>query len=157
MQDDQIKLVSGPVYLEPQKSLFERLQAIEFSSLIASGAATINLGLPTMANAANMAVSASIINDINAIVVVIAGAVEEQAVTTNQIAEDINSVSSGIEDMNQNVGSATDISTSVTTDINGVNDTSRNVQEGSSQIKKNVLELEKLAGGLQEIVGNFKL
>ena len=51
----EIHFVSGPVKLLPQDTFFQRLQAIEFSSLIVSGAATLSLGWPTMANAANMA------------------------------------------------------------------------------------------------------
>ena len=51
----EIHFVSGPVKLFPQDTFFQRLQAIEFSSLIVSGAATLSLGWPTMANAANMA------------------------------------------------------------------------------------------------------
>lgn len=53
--NDHIKLVSGPVRLMPQNTFLQRLQAIEFSSLISSGAATIAFGRPAMANAANMA------------------------------------------------------------------------------------------------------
>ncbi len=100
---------------------------------------------------------ATIINDINAIVVVIAGAVEEQAVTTTQITEDIGSVSGGIEDMNQNVSSATDIATSVAEDISVVNQTSSHVQSGSGLIKTSASELESLAENLQTLVGKFKL
>jgi biofilm PGA synthesis N-glycosyltransferase PgaC len=59
LENESAILVSGPVALSPTKSLFERFQAIEFSSLIASGAATINLGYATMANAANMAIRRS--------------------------------------------------------------------------------------------------
>lgn len=55
LDNPEIQFVSGPVNLHPQESIFQRLQAIEFSSLIASGAATLSLGWPTMANAANMA------------------------------------------------------------------------------------------------------
>jgi biofilm PGA synthesis N-glycosyltransferase PgaC len=51
----EIHFVSGPVKLYPHRTFFQRLQAIEFSSLIVSGAATLSLGWPTMANAANMA------------------------------------------------------------------------------------------------------
>jgi len=67
-----IHMVSGPVRLEPQpqqlrpqppkqpspaprKRLWHRLQAIEFASLIATGAATLQMGQPSMANAANLA------------------------------------------------------------------------------------------------------
>ncbi len=100
---------------------------------------------------------ASIINDINAIVVVIAGAVEEQNVTTTQITEDIGSVTGGIEDMNQHVSSTTDIANSVADDINVVNETSSQVQNGSGHIKESASELQDLAGDLQTLVGRFKL
>ena len=98
-----------------------------------------------------------IINDINAIVVVIAGAVEEQAVTTTQITEDVASVSHGIENMNQNVQSGTEVADSVSQDIDVVNATSSDVQNGSSQINNSAEELEKLAGDLQTLVGKFSL
>ncbi len=53
--NDNIQLVSGPVRMYPQVSLWQRFQSIEFSSLISAGAATLSLGWPTMANAANLA------------------------------------------------------------------------------------------------------
>jgi methyl-accepting chemotaxis protein len=98
-----------------------------------------------------------VINDINSIVVVIAGAVEEQAVTTTQITQDIGSVSTGIEDMNKNVSLATEIVGSVTEDIGVVNTTSNQVKDGSSQIKKSAEDLKKLAGELKTLVGRFNL
>jgi methyl-accepting chemotaxis protein len=98
-----------------------------------------------------------VINDINSIVVVIAGAVEEQAVTTDQIAQDIASVSTGIEDMNKNVASATEIVESVSGDIGVVGTTSNQVQNGSSQIKKSAEDLKRLAGELKTLVGKFSL
>jgi cellulose synthase/poly-beta-1,6-N-acetylglucosamine synthase-like glycosyltransferase len=51
----EIKMVFGPVRIQPDQSLFSKLQAIEFSSLIASGAATLEFGMPTMCNGANLA------------------------------------------------------------------------------------------------------
>lgn len=50
---DSIKLVFGPVRIESGKSIFSKMQAIEFSSLIGSGAATMAYGIPTMSNGAN--------------------------------------------------------------------------------------------------------
>ncbi len=48
------KFVSGAVRLWPPKGLFARLQAIEFASLVGSGAACIGWRVPVMANAASM-------------------------------------------------------------------------------------------------------
>jgi biofilm PGA synthesis N-glycosyltransferase PgaC len=50
-----VKLVFGPVKIEPTNSLFSSIQSIEFSSLIGSGAATMAYGVPTMCNGANLA------------------------------------------------------------------------------------------------------
>jgi methyl-accepting chemotaxis protein len=98
-----------------------------------------------------------VINNINAIVVVIAGAVEEQAVTTSQITQDIGSVSTGIEDMNRNVSSATEIVEIVSEDIGVVSATSNQVQNGSAQIKRSAEGLKKLAEELKTLVGRFNI
>jgi len=98
-----------------------------------------------------------IITDINSIVVVIAGAVEEQAATTQQITEDINSVSGGIEGVTQHVDSATQISGSVATEINQIKTASKSIGEGSSHIQNNATDLAQLAEELNSLVGQFKL
>lgn len=54
-QDDDIMLVAGAVRMETDGSLFSSLQAMEFASLIGTGAATLSLGVPTMGNGANLA------------------------------------------------------------------------------------------------------
>ncbi len=51
------KVVSGLVTFYGEKNLFEKLQTIEFASLVASGAAALALGIPVMCNGANMAYS----------------------------------------------------------------------------------------------------
>ena len=49
--------LSGPVTFCNEKSLFERLQTVEFASLIGTGAACLQAGYPTMGNGANLAFS----------------------------------------------------------------------------------------------------
>lgn len=51
---DSVKMVFGGVRLR-EGSFFSRLQAIEFSSLIGSGASTLGLGFFSMCNGANLA------------------------------------------------------------------------------------------------------
>ncbi len=53
----QIKMVVGPVAIHQTNSLLAKLQAIEFSSLIGSGAALLHWDIPAMANGANLAFS----------------------------------------------------------------------------------------------------
>ncbi len=52
-----VRMVSGPVAFDGERSAFEKMQTVEFASLIGSGAATLQMGLPTMCNAANLAFS----------------------------------------------------------------------------------------------------
>lgn len=48
---------AGPVSYFGEQSLFEKLQTIEFASLVGTGAALLHAGQPGMCNAANMAFS----------------------------------------------------------------------------------------------------
>jgi len=54
-QKTQTKMVVGAVRIEEDGSFFSRLQSIEFVSVVATGAATLGLGIPTMCNGANLA------------------------------------------------------------------------------------------------------
>jgi biofilm PGA synthesis N-glycosyltransferase PgaC len=53
-QNEETKLVVGPVRLHSNNSFLSRLQALEFSSLIGVTGATIGFGWPTMSNGANL-------------------------------------------------------------------------------------------------------
>lgn len=48
-------LIIGPVVIKSEKSLFSKLQKIEFASLVASGAGAAGVGMPIMCNGANLA------------------------------------------------------------------------------------------------------
>jgi len=54
-ENNDIKLVSGPVSFNQQEGVFQSLQALEFTSLIASGAGAIGINNPIFCNGANMA------------------------------------------------------------------------------------------------------
>jgi biofilm PGA synthesis N-glycosyltransferase PgaC len=60
-----IQLVSGPVRMPAHDSFWQRIQSIEFSSLISAGAATLTLGWPTMANADNLAYRKAALEKVN--------------------------------------------------------------------------------------------
>lgn len=53
--DESIKMTFGAVRLETDHSLFSKMQALEFSTLIGSGASTAAFGFPTLCNGANLA------------------------------------------------------------------------------------------------------
>lgn len=51
----KMKLISGPVRISPAKGFFQRFQALEFTSLMGTGAASFLGGSPLMCNGANLA------------------------------------------------------------------------------------------------------
>lgn len=51
--------ISGPVTFTAEKNLFEKMQTIEFASLVGAGAVLLQTGNPGMCNAANMGFRAS--------------------------------------------------------------------------------------------------
>jgi len=54
-RESRIKFVSGPVAIESGPDLFSKLQSLEFSSLLGTGAAMLCLHYPLMCNGANIA------------------------------------------------------------------------------------------------------
>lgn len=54
-QDYNVVMLCGPVTFHSEKTWFEHLQTIEFAALIGTGAAMLQMGIPSMCNAANMA------------------------------------------------------------------------------------------------------
>ncbi len=57
--------VSGPVALHGDNSIFSRIQSMELSSLIGTGAAMIRLNYPLMCNGANLAFRKKAFSDVN--------------------------------------------------------------------------------------------
>jgi poly-beta-1,6-N-acetyl-D-glucosamine synthase len=54
-QQTKAKFISSPVAFFREKGIFKKMQNIEFASLVGSGAASLNMGLPNMCNGANIA------------------------------------------------------------------------------------------------------
>ncbi len=63
--DENIKLVSGPVAYHKIKGMFLSLQALEFSSLIGSGAGAIGVNNSIFCNGANMAYRKEVFLELN--------------------------------------------------------------------------------------------
>lgn len=63
--NDKTKLVFGGVGLKTTTSFFSKVQALEFTSLIGSGAATMGFGIFTMCNGANLAYRKEAFNKVN--------------------------------------------------------------------------------------------
>lgn len=57
--------ISGPVSFHHTHSLFEKMQLVEFASLIGIGGASIALGKPNMCNGANLGYTKTIFKEVN--------------------------------------------------------------------------------------------
>ncbi|MDO8898060.1 MAG: glycosyltransferase [Bacteroidales bacterium] len=53
-REEKAKLILGPVLFDPANTIFEKIQALEFISLMGSTAGAAGIGLPMMGNSANM-------------------------------------------------------------------------------------------------------
>lgn len=64
-QSEKVKLIAGMVRIDESDSLFSKMQAMEFVSLVGTTGATIGLDSPTMCNGANLAFLKSAYLEVN--------------------------------------------------------------------------------------------
>jgi len=98
-----------------------------------------------------------IIKDINEIVTTIATAVEEQAVTTKEVSENVSQASQGIQEVTENVAQSSTVAGEIALDIATVNQSAEEMSSSSSQVSTSADELSKLAEKLKNMVSKFKL
>ncbi len=98
-----------------------------------------------------------VINTVNEIVTDIAAAVEEQTVTSGEIAKNMAQMADGIEEINENVAQCTVVAGEIAQDISEVNQSSYEMSNSSSEINLNAEELKNLANQLMEMAGKFKV
>ncbi|MBU1161183.1 MAG: methyl-accepting chemotaxis protein [Proteobacteria bacterium] len=98
-----------------------------------------------------------VINDVNDIVSTIATAVEEQSVTTKEIAGNVAQASQGIQEVNENVAQSSSVARDIAKDIADVNQASGEMSDSSSQVNMSAEALARLSETLNELVGKFKV
>ena len=98
-----------------------------------------------------------VINEVNKIVYTIATAVEEQAATSQEIANNVAQASQGILDVNKNVSQSSRVSATISGDIAEVNASVQEIANSSGLVNHNSDELSALADKLRELVGRFKV
>jgi methyl-accepting chemotaxis protein len=98
-----------------------------------------------------------VIGEMNEIVGTIAAAVEEQSVTTRDIAENVGQASAGITEINSSVAASSDRTRAVSQDIEKVRTASDQMTESSRTVQASAGELSELAERLREQVGRFKI
>lgn len=87
----------------------------------------------------------------------IAADVDGQAVTTQEIADNISQTSAGIQEVNQNVSQGSAVARSITTEISSVNQSVQDASMSIGMVNDRAGELSELSTKLQELVGRFKV
>jgi methyl-accepting chemotaxis protein len=96
-----------------------------------------------------------VINNVNEIVSTIATAVDEQAVTTKEIAKNVAQASNGIHEVNQNLSQGSAVAAEIAKDITEVNHALSELSNSGSEINMNVKEVSKLSEQLRQAVGRL--
>jgi methyl-accepting chemotaxis protein len=98
-----------------------------------------------------------VINEVNEIVSIIATAVEEQSVTTRDIAGNVAQAALGIQEVTENVAQSSTVAAEIARDIAGVNDAAREMSNSSSQVNLSAESLSRLAEQLKSMADRFKI
>jgi methyl-accepting chemotaxis protein len=98
-----------------------------------------------------------VIGQINDIVSTISAAVEEQSVSTSEIAENVNQAAQGIQDVNENVTQSSTVASSIAREVIEVNESAREMADSSSHVDSKAVDLSRLAEQLHEMVRQFRV
>ena len=96
-------------------------------------------------------------NDVDSIVSSIASAIEEQSITSKEIAQNIAQATHRIHETNGHIADASIVSGNIAKDISSVNENSTHVADSSRKVTDNVLKLTDFAGHLKAVLANFKI
>ena len=98
-----------------------------------------------------------IITDVSAIVASIAAAIEEQSTATKDIARNIAEASAGVNDANSRVSETSQVSREIAKDIVSVDQSAKDMANGSDHVRSSADELSSVAEGLRVTVGRFHI
>jgi len=98
-----------------------------------------------------------VIREVNEGVASIATAVEEQSVTTRDMAQNIGQAAMGVQSVTENVGQAASASTSIAAEIGSVNSASSQVQEAVDRVSAQAQSLARMGNELEQLVEQFKV
>jgi methyl-accepting chemotaxis protein len=87
----------------------------------------------------------------------IAQSVEEQSITTKEIANTVLQLSDGINIVNENVAQSSEVSGQIAGDIAEVSQATNDMSSSSSQLSLSAEKLSQMAGHLKEMMGRFKV
>jgi methyl-accepting chemotaxis protein len=97
-----------------------------------------------------------VIHNVNELVAIIATSVEEQSVSTKEIATNVGKAAQGIAAVNEKVGQSSSVAGEIAQSIAEVDGTAGLIANNSLQVKENASGLQKLAEQLKTMVGRYK-
>ncbi|MEW6078651.1 MAG: HAMP domain-containing methyl-accepting chemotaxis protein [Thermodesulfobacteriota bacterium] len=98
-----------------------------------------------------------VIEEINSIVSTIATAVEQQSVTTREIAANVGQASQGIQDTNNEIAYSSSAAISIADEIGNVDHSAGEISRTSAKVNSSAEELKTLSEKLNQMVGKFKV
>ena len=127
---------------EATEDIRKRIEAIQGST----GEAVSSIGQITEA-----------ISKVNDVSRTIASAVEEQSITTREIAQNVAQTAGASDTVSQGVSQSATASREISRNMVGVDISAKQAALGAAQTQQAGQELSKLAEGLQELVGQFRV
>ncbi len=100
---------------------------------------------------------ARINKELDNIVSTISTAVDEQASTTREIAENIAQASSGLGEVNENISQTSEVSGTIAQEIAEVNEAAGEMSNASAQVRQSAEDLKQLSVELNGLMSRFKL
>jgi methyl-accepting chemotaxis protein len=98
-----------------------------------------------------------VIDEVNEIVSTIATAVEEQSVTTREIADNISQAAQGLQEITQSVAQSSMVAESSARDILDVHRASQEIFSSSEQVNLHAEELSRLSENMKQMVEAFRV
>lgn len=87
----------------------------------------------------------------------VAAAIEEQSVTTKEIAASVNQASARISGVNEKMSFNSKSAKSINNDISNMEQITGKLKSGSSHINSSSLELERISKEVKDVVDQFKI
>ena len=98
-----------------------------------------------------------VIEEVGALVAIIAEAIAEQASLTQEVVGNIAEASTGVHDANEQVAQTATVSGEIAREIAGINMAVSEIHRGEEQVRGNAAQLAQLAEELKNLVRHFKV
>lgn len=98
-----------------------------------------------------------IIGGVNEMILGIASAVEEQSITTQDIARNIHDAASNVQIFNQTIDTTADVSSSIAKQMTEASEFSNDLKDAASQLSNQASELDAVSSDFQKSVDRFQV